>query len=67
MSVHVLETGGAAPLSKFWQVLPGELRLPDCHVTPSTDAEAFLFWSPGRILLAWAPSSGVYTACIYGT
>ena len=59
LSVHILETGGPALLTKFWQSLPEALVLPGCHVTPSTDGEAFLFWMPGSTPLAWSPSAGL--------
>ena len=59
LSVHILETGGPALLTKFWQSLPDALALPGCHVTPSTDGEAFLFWTPGSAPLAWSPAAGL--------
>ena len=59
LTVHVLDAGGSSLLSKFWQSLPSTLVLPDCRITPSTDAESFIFWTPGRTPLAWSPSSGV--------
>ncbi len=58
-TLHVLETGGSSLLTKFWQSLPSALQMPDCHIIASADAEAFLFWSPGRSPMAWSPSSGV--------
>jgi len=57
LSIHVLDTSSSSLLSKFWQSLPSTLALPD-HITPSKDAEAFLFWKPGAIPQAWSPSSG---------
>ena len=59
LSVHILEIGGPALLTKFWQSLPEALALPGCHVTPSTDGEAFLFWTPGSTPLAWSPAAGL--------
>ena len=59
LSIHLLETSGSSLLSKFWQSLPSTLALPD-HITPSKDAEAFLFWKPGAIPQAWSPSSGAH-------
>ena len=67
LSVHILEAGGPALLTKFWQLLPEALVLPGCHVTPSMDGEAFLFWTPGSNPLAWSPSAGLPTAVGFQT
>ena len=58
-TLHVLETGGSSLLTKFWQSLPSTLQMPDCHIIASADAEAFLFWLPGRTPMAWSASSGM--------
>lgn len=67
LTLHVLETGSPSLLTKFWQSLPSALQMPDCRITPSTDAEAFLVWSPGQTPVAWSSSSGVlHIACADG-